>query len=226
VHAPRHHAHASEAAAVDDKEMNMISKHLSILSATAAALLSLSAAAQAGGPGDRGDHGDHGDHGGLCSNATLKGPFEFIGHGEILGLKAADGTLHPYAAPSILDDVALVTFDGRGTFKRTDFGMIGGLPKGGQTTFNPNQMGTYTVNSDCTGTMKIVYTAGGAVPAGVETDLNIVVADDGTLVESVVYRAVTVSGVSGDGNVTCPSDCEQGVQESFEGKKVLVYGFR
>ncbi|MFM0125666.1 hypothetical protein P0D73_43670, partial [Paraburkholderia sp. RL18-101-BIB-B] len=117
----------------------MISKHLSILSAIAAALLSLSAAAQAG------DRGDHGDHGGLCSNATLKGPFEFIGHGEILGLKAADGTLHPYAAPSILDDVALVTFDGRGTFQRTDFGMIGGLPKGGQTTFNPNQMGTYTV---------------------------------------------------------------------------------
>jgi uncharacterized protein YbaA (DUF1428 family) len=141
-------------------------------------------------------------------------------------LKAADGTLHPYAAPSILDDVALVTFDGRGTFQRTDFGMIGGLPKGGQTTFNPNQMGTYTVNSDCTGTMKIVYTAGGAVPAGVETDLNIVVAADGTLVESVVYRAVTVSGASGDGKVTCPSDCEQGVQESFEGKKVVVSGFR
>jgi hypothetical protein len=203
--------------------MTMKIKHLSILSATAVALLSLSGAAQAGGSGDRGDRGEHG---GLCSNATLKGPFEFIGHGEILGLKAADGTLHPYAAPSILDDVALVTFDGRGTFKRTDFGMIGGLPKGGQTTFNPNQTGTYTVNSDCTGTMKIVYTAGGAVPAGVETDLNIVVADDGTLVESVVYRAVTVSGVSGDGNVTCPSDCEQGVQESFEGKKVLVYGFR
>jgi hypothetical protein len=206
-----------------DKEMTMKIKHLSILSATAVALLSLSGAAQAGGSGDRGDRGEHG---GLCSNATLKGPFEFIGHGEILGLKAADGTLHPYAAPSILDDVALVTFDGRGTFQRTDFGMIGGLPKGGQTTFNPNQMGTYTVNSDCTGTMKIVYTAGGAVPAGVETDLNIVVAADGTLVESVVYRAVTVSGASGDGKVTCPSDCEQGVQESFEGKKVVVSGFR
>jgi hypothetical protein len=24
----------------------------------------------------------------------------------------------------------------------------------------------------------------------------------------------------------CPPNCEQGVQESFEGKKVLVYGFR
>jgi len=119
-----------------------------------------------------------------------------------------------------------VTFDGAGGFTRTDFGVIGGLPKGGVTTFNPNQNGTYTVNSDCTGTMKIDYTAGGAVPAGVETDLNIVVAADGTLIESVAYRAVTVSGTSGDGMVTCPQFCEQAVQESFEGKKVVVYGFR
>ncbi|WP_246217514.1 hypothetical protein [Paraburkholderia panacisoli] len=74
--------------------------------------------------------------------------------------------------------------------------------------------------------MKIVYAAGGAVPAGVETDLNIVVAADGTLIESVVYRAVIVSGASGDGKVTCPMGCEQGVQESFEGKKVVVSGFR
>jgi hypothetical protein len=39
-------------------------KHLGILSAATVALLSLSGAAQAGG---------------LCSNATLKGPFGFIG---------------------------------------------------------------------------------------------------------------------------------------------------
>ncbi|MFM0728812.1 hypothetical protein PQQ53_34710 [Paraburkholderia strydomiana] len=201
-------------------------KHLSILSATAIALLSLSGAAQADGHGDHGDHGDHGGRGGLCSNATLKGPFGFIGHGEILGLIGADGKVHPYASTSILDDVALVTFDGNGGFTRTDFGVIGGLPKGGQPTFNPNQNGTYTVNPDCTGTMKIVYTAGGAVPAGVETDLNIVVAADGTLIESVVYRAVTVAGASMDGQAVCPPNCEQGVQESFKGKKVLVYGFR
>jgi uncharacterized protein YbaA (DUF1428 family) len=203
--------------------MTMKIKHLSILSATAIALLSLSGAAQADG---HGDHGDHGGRGALCSNATLKGPFGFIGHGEILGLIGADGKVHPYASTSILDDVALVTFDGNGGFTRTDFGVIGGLPKGGQPTFNPNQNGTYTVNPDCTGTMKIVYTAGGAVPAGVETDLNIVVAADGTLIESVVYRAVTVAGASMDGQAVCPPNCEQGVQESFEGKKVLVYGFR
>ncbi|QCP52669.1 hypothetical protein FAZ95_26335 [Trinickia violacea] len=186
-------------------------KYLSIASATAVALLSFSGAAQADG---------------LCSNATLKGPFGFTGHGEILGLIGSDGTVHPYAASLILDDVALVTFDGKGHFSRTDFGVIGGLPKGGQLTFNPYQSGTYTVNSDCTGTMKVVYTAGGAVPAGVETDLNIVVTTDGTLIESVVYRAVTVSGESADGVAKCPPNCEQGVQESFEGKKVAVYGFR
>lgn len=186
-------------------------RHLSIASATAIAFLSLSSAAHAGGH---------------CSSETLRGSFGFIGHGEILGLIGADGKVHPYAAPSILDDVALVTFDGVDSFTRTDFGVIGGLPKGGQVTFNPSQIGAYTVNSDCTGTMKIIYTAGGAVPAGVETDLNIVVAADGTLVESVVYRAVTVSGASADGKVTCPPNCEQGVQESFEGKKVVVFGFR
>ncbi|KHK59764.1 hypothetical protein PI86_07490 [Burkholderia sp. A9] len=189
----------------------MKSKHLSVWSATAVALLSLSGAAQADG---------------LCSNATLKGQFGFIGHGEILGLIGADGKVHPYAAPSILDDVALVTFDGTSHFSRTDFGAIGGLPKGGQTTFNPNQTGTYTVNSDCTGTMQTVYTTGGAVPAGVETDLNIVVAADGTLIESVVYRAVTVAGQSADGLVKCPPNCEQGVQETFEGKKVFAHGDR
>ncbi|MFM0277069.1 hypothetical protein SAMN05444172_5173 [Burkholderia sp. GAS332] len=191
-------------------------KHLSMLSATAVALLSLSGAAQAGGPGGPG---------GLCSNATLKGPYGFTGHGEILGLIGPDNLVHAFASPSILDDVALVTFDGAGHFSRTDFGLIGGLPKGGQTTFNPNQTGTYAVNADCTGTMQIVYTAGGPVPAGVEVDLQIVVADDGTLIESVASKGITASGATPDG-ITCPPYCEQAAQERFEGKKVVVYGFR
>jgi hypothetical protein len=202
--------------------MIMKIRHLSVLSVTVIALVSFSDAAQAGGPGG---HGGPGGPGGLCSNATLKGPYGFTGHGEILGLIGPDNKLHPYASTLILDDVALVTFDGAGNFSRTDYGVIGGLPKGGQTAFNPNQTGTYTVNSDCTGTMKIAYTAGGPVPAGVETDLQMVVAQDGTLIESVVSRAVTVSGSTPD-NVTCPQYCDQGVQEQFEGKKVVIYGFR
>lgn len=185
-------------------------KSLSVLSTTAVALLALSSSAQAGG---------------LCSDATLKGPYGFSGHGQILGLLDPGNVLHKFAAPSILDDVALVTFDGAGHFSRTDFGIINGVPKGGQTTFNPNQSGTYTVNSDCTGTMNIVYSAG-PVPAGVETDLQIVVADDGTLIESIVSRAITTSSAPTVDGTTCPPYCEQGVQESFEGKKVLMYGFR
>ncbi|SPB17788.1 hypothetical protein NOV72_04991 [Caballeronia novacaledonica] len=188
-------------------------KHLSVATAIAVALFSLSGAAQAGGSG-------------RCSNEMLRGPFSFIGHGVILGLIGDDGAVHPYAAPSILDDVALVTFDGMGHFTRTDFGVIAGLPKGGKTTFNPAQSGSYSVNSDCTGIMQITYEAGGAVPAGVETDLNMVVAADGTVIESVVYRALTVGGQSGDGTVKCPPNCSQGVQESFEGKKVSVFGLR
>jgi hypothetical protein len=73
--------------------------------------------------------------------------------------------------------------------------------------------------------MKVVYTAGGPAPAGVETDLQIVVAADGTLIESVVSMAIAAGGTTPDG-VTCPPYCKQGVQERFEGKKVLVYGFR
>ncbi|WP_251031861.1 hypothetical protein [Paraburkholderia strydomiana] len=102
-------------------------KRVGILSATAVALLLLSGAAQADGPGG---HDGHSGSRGLCSNATLKGPYAFTGHGEIIGLTGASNKVSPYASASILDDVALVTFDGTGGFTRTDFGMIGGLPKG------------------------------------------------------------------------------------------------
>jgi len=190
--------------------MSMKIKPLIMLSATALALLSLSSAAQADG---------------RCSQETLKGAYAFTGHGEILGLIGDDNKLHLFASPATLDDVALITFDGRGKFSRTDYGTIGGLPKGGQTTFNPHQNGTYTVNSDCTGTMSVVYTDGGPVPAGVETDLQMVIAADGALIESVVSKAIAAGGSTPD-NVTCPPNCEQGVQEQFEGRKVVVYGFR
>src|SRR5215469_13401813 len=104
--------------------MTMKISHSCILSATVVALMSLSGAAQAGGDGGGGGGG------GLCSKATLKGPYGFIGHGVILGLLDSSNVLHPFATQSILDDVALVTFDGNGKFTRTDFGSINGVPKG------------------------------------------------------------------------------------------------
>jgi hypothetical protein len=203
-----------------NKEMTMKTRNLSILSATAVALLALSGAAHAGGGGGDGGRGD-----GLCSKATLKGPYGFIGGGEILGLLDSTNTLFPFPTPLIYDDVALVTFDGNGGFTRTDVGNINGVPKAGSTTFNPHQTGTYTVNSDCTGTMSVRYLTGGPVAAGVATDMNIVITSDGTQVDAVVYRASVPTASSAPG-YSCPMDCVQGVQEHFEGKKVLVYGFR
>jgi hypothetical protein len=196
------------------KEKIMKIRHSCVMSVLAMALTALSGAAHAGGGWGGGGGGP------VCSNGTLKGAFAFNGHGEILGLLDTGGALHLFTTPAILDDVALVTFDGNGGFKRTDYGNIGGLPKGGSTDFNPNQSGTYTVNPDCTGSMHVAYTS------GVQTDLRIVVADDGTLVKSVVYHAYTpASGPAADGT-SCTMGCAQGVQEYFEGKKVLVYGFR
>ncbi|WP_429585377.1 hypothetical protein [Paraburkholderia youngii] len=203
----------------------MKTRHISVWTAVTVAILSLSGTAQGGGRGDGDGDGDGGGRGGLCSKATLKGPYGFIGHGEILGLLDSTNTLHPFTSPLIYDDVALVTFDGSGGFTRTDVGNINGVPKAGSTTFNPHQTGTYTVNSDCTGTMSVRYITGGPVAAGVETDLNIVITSDGTQIESVVYRA-SVPTASSTPDYSCPMNCVQGVQEHFEGKKVLVYGFR
>jgi hypothetical protein len=187
-----------------DKEMNMKIKHLSILSAIAVALLSLSGVARADG---------------VCSANTLKGAYAFSAHGEILGVLDTTNELHRFATPSILDDVALVTFDGSGQFARTDFGNIDGVPKGGQTAFNPNQSGTYTVNPDCTGTMTIRQN-------GVVLGLEIVIADSGTVVKSMIStETVPSSGPAADGT-TCTSGCAVGVQVSLEGKKVVAFGNR
>lgn len=177
----------------------------SVLSIMAVVLFSLGGAAHAGG---------------LCSNATLRGPYGFSAHGEVLGLLDASNTLHPFATPAILDDVSIFTFDGRGNFARTDFGNIGGVPKGGQTAFNPNQNGTYTVNSDCTGSMQLVYST------GVVLGLEMVVADDGTLVKAIISTELVPTATPTIDGTTCPPNCTEGVQVSLEGKKVLVYGFR
>jgi hypothetical protein len=184
----------------------MKDRRFSVLSTMIVALLSLSSA---GAQAAR-----------ACSNSTLKGAFAFSAHGEVLGLLDANNTLHPFTTPTILDDVSLVTYDGAGHFARTDFGNVNGVPKGGQTAFNPNQSGTYTVNQDCTGTMQIVYSS------GVVLGLEMVIADDGSAVKAIISTETVPSGGPTADGTTCPPSCGEGVQVSLEGKKVVVYGFR
>ena len=75
-----------------------------------------------------------------CSNATLKGDYAF----------AVTNLLVPQVVAGI------ETFDGKGKFTQRDY--IGdSLRTRGQTDFSPEgqETGTYTVNSDCTGTAVI-----------------------------------------------------------------------
>jgi hypothetical protein len=177
----------------------------SVLSATAVALMVLCGTASAAG---------------LCSNQTLKGPYGFSAKGEALGILDSANVLHAFPTPAPLDDVAIVTFNGAGSFSRTDFGNVSGVPKGGQTAFNPNQNGRYTLNSDCTGNMTINY------DNGVVLVLQMVVDSDASEVRAIISTDyVPGAGKAADGT-SCTSGCYEGVQVSLEGKRVLFYGFR
>lgn len=180
-------------------------RHLTAVSAAAAALLSTSGMAMANG---------------ACSNATLRGAYAFSAEGETLGLVDGNNTLHRYDAPAILNDVALVTYDGHGTFTRTDVGDINGVPKFGQTDFTSNQRGAYGVKADCTGWMQIVYDNNTIL------NLKMVIGDDGTLVKAIIITETIPSSLPTPDTTACPPSCNVAAQVNFEGKKVIVYGIR
>ena len=118
------------------------------LKGTLAAIIAvpmLSGAASAGGTDDYG-----------CSNATLKGEYAF-------------GVTGYVPAPQVVAGIKI--FDGQGNFSQRDY--IGdSLRTMNQTDFAPKgqEQGTYTVNSDCTGSMVINLNATG--PDGVHRGNN------------------------------------------------------
>lgn len=175
----------------------MNSKRLTVLSATALVLVSISDAALADGG---------------CSAATLKGSYAFSAIGEIIGLLDDQG-VHPFDTPSVLNDVAIINFDGVSHFARTDFGNTNGVPK--SSDFNSNQSGDYTVNANCTGTMTIFY------PSGVELDLKMVIADNGTVVKAVIGTEIVPASTATKDGTKCDTSCKQAVEVSFDGKKVF-----
>ena len=80
-----------------------------------------------------------------CSNATLNGTFSYKGTGAIL-------TPPDFAGP--LNEVGTLTFNGNG-------GVTGaGVLNQGGTASPLTKTGTYTVNSDCTGTFSVQYSLG------------------------------------------------------------------
>jgi hypothetical protein len=187
-------------ASILNKEMNMTCKRFTNVSSAAVVLLALSGTAHAGGE---------------CSAATLRGSYSFSVHGELLGILDTSVNpivLHALTPPIIIDGVAIQKFDGYGSFQRTDFLNTNGSPRAGQTTFNPNQHGTYTVNADCTGTMHIVYDSGAVL------DAQIAIADNGQVVKGIISNETVPSFVPVPG-ASCTAGCALGVQVSLEGQK-------
>jgi hypothetical protein len=84
---------------------------------------------------------------GGCSLATLRGDYGFTISGQITG----------GPAPGPVNGVALTTFDGHGGLIQTDFVVKSGAPAGPPDAFRTGENGTYSVNSDCTGTATIDF---------------------------------------------------------------------
>jgi len=105
----------------------------------------------------------------VCTNATLEGDYGFI----VTGTRPSG----PGGPVETIVGVALTHFDGNGNLTQTDniHGSISGL-----VTPNRPGTGTYTVNSDCTGTMKLSNVGAPTLT------LAIVVVDDGNEVRAAV----------------------------------------
>jgi len=82
-----------------------------------------------------------------CSNRTLRGAYGFSVEGTFLPSGNQPG--------AVLRAVALTTFDGKGGMTQVDHYVVNGAPQTPPNTAWPASSGTYTVNSDCTGTMTL-----------------------------------------------------------------------
>jgi hypothetical protein len=92
---------------------------------------------------------------GRCSNRTLSGTYGYSAQGQVL---PAPGLAFPFTS------TGRATFDGTGNVSWVEHTVIGGAQQGADWT--PSTSGTYTVNSDCTGTM-VVITPNSPVPLNI-----------------------------------------------------------
>jgi hypothetical protein len=95
-----------------------------------------------------------------CSNASLKGTYGVITHGERLGIydTATPPAIHLYSVPVRLDEITIETFDGAGNATQTESIHLGGInlistPDG----FVGGGVGTYQVKPDCTGVENLTF---------------------------------------------------------------------
>jgi hypothetical protein len=156
-----------------------------------------------------------------CSNETLKGDYSFSIHGEAIGIFAGTPpVLQRFPFPTLIDGVALMTFDGAGKFTAVDFVMRNGVPAIGPTTpvtpsgFRAGETGTYVVDSDCTGTLVI------HPPDGSEINEKFVLASSGHEVRTVFARQ-HVTQIPNNPSCVLPTGCDLAVQIQANGVRVI-----
>jgi hypothetical protein len=150
------------------------------LIATAIAMLALVSTAWAGANDDFG-----------CSNATLKGEYAF-------GVTAYTSTSLPNSPPYVVGVVnGIKVFDGQGNLTQRDY--QGDNNAGPDFSPPGRERGTYTVNSDCTGSMVINLNALGVPPVPTQGGviwIKFVISDGGRHIHELVSE-FTPPGASG-----------------------------
>ena len=117
-------------------------------------------------------------HAGVCSNSTIRGTYAFTLHGTIF---------LPDGSTLLIDGIAKQTYDGDGNMTQVDAVATNGvLPPGWRFG-----SGTYSVDSDCTGTLTIT------IPGLSDLHVQFIVAQSG----NTIHQVVTDPGVAttGDG---------------------------
>jgi hypothetical protein len=106
-------------------------------------------------------------HASACSNSTITGTYAFTLHGTVF---------LPNGATVLISGIAKQTYDGKGNVTQVDAVADNGFLTPGWRLGT----GTYSVNSDCTGTLTIM------VPGLADLHLQFIVAQSGNTIHQVV----------------------------------------
>jgi len=137
-----------------------------------------------------------------CSNSMLSGDYAFTIGGQILVIPASAKPPATAGVAFAQAGVSMMHFDGMGNFTQVDFTMINGAPSPGATNengFRNGEMGTYTVNPDCTGSAEVDFPPPPGVTPGQRIQLKFVLGDKGKQVHAVV------SGLFRAGDTSSPT---------------------
>ncbi|MGH9700632.1 MAG: hypothetical protein ACRD52_14405 [Candidatus Acidiferrales bacterium] len=142
------------------------------------------------------------DHDG-CSDSTLNGDYAFRLSGQIF---------NPNGTTTLRDGVAMTHFNGSGVLNQVDFVMSNGTALPGLTDpttgFHADESGSYTVNSDCTGSAEIDFPAPPGVSSGAVIKLKFVIGDHGRTIHAIVSELIP-PGLKTPVPVSIHSDAEK-----------------